>query len=111
MQASVRGNPRLIQKVAKRMSKKEVTYLIFNFPFCFFLFVALIVFDQALNYNFSNWNPQKATVIVSISLIILISDFIIMGLLKIITVKMALLTLLEFLITYLILSAFLNIMI
>ena len=83
------------------MSKREFTFIIVNLPFCFFLIVALIVFDQALNYSFSSWNPGITATSIYISIIILGLDFILIALFKIFTIKMILLTLLEYAITFL----------
>lgn len=90
------------------MSRKELSFLIYNFALCFFLFVALVVFEQALSYAYFNWYLSNTEATIYISSIILILDFILLAVFKIFTLKMVLLTLLEFAIVVWVLPLFLN---
>jgi hypothetical protein len=90
------------------MSRKEYTFLIYNFALCFFLFVILVVFEQNLNYAYFGWHLSNTEATIYISLIILIVDLILLAVFKILTLKMVLLTLVEFSIVLWVLSLFLN---
>ena len=89
------------------MRRKEFTFLIYNFALCFFLFVLLVYFEQALSYGYSNWYMSNTKATICISLIILVLDFILLAKFKILTFKMALLTLVEFALVIWALSFFL----
>ncbi|MEO8711319.1 MAG: hypothetical protein ABI405_04300, partial [Parafilimonas sp.] len=84
------------------MRKKETAYLLLNVPLCLVLFVVLIIFNEGLSYRYSNWNPSDVETITLIGLVTLNIDFILISLLRILTKRMIILTLLEVAIIYLV---------